>query len=129
MDAHYIIYLADDDRFLLNMYVMKFQHAGHTVKSFNSGRELIEALREGPTLDALLLDLLMPEFDGYHVLKTIREEGLIPQAKIIVLSNQEQTSDINKAKQFDIDGYIVKASAIPSEVLEKAVNIIEQLSV
>lgn len=126
MDAHYSIYLVDDDQFLLNMYVMKFQHAGHRVKSFNSGRELIDALREGPTLDALLLDLLMPEFDGFHILETIREEGLIPQAKIIVLSNQEQTSDIDKAENFNIDGYIVKASAIPSEVLEKAITIIEQ---
>ncbi|HQU07699.1 MAG: hypothetical protein B7X04_01755 [Parcubacteria group bacterium 21-54-25] len=125
MAAPHTIFLLDDDRFLLNMYAAKFRNAGNTVESFTSGRELLAALREKPTFDALLLDLIMPELDGFEVLETIRKDGLAEGAKIIVLSNQGQDPDIEKAKQFHVDGYIIKASAIPSEVLEKTVRIIE----
>jgi len=45
--------------------------------------------------------------------------------KIIILSNQGQDSEIEKAKQLASDGYIIKASAIPSEVLAETLRIIE----
>ncbi len=126
MSTSHIIFLIDDDQFLLNMYVVKFQNAGHTTQAFTSGNELLDALRAKPPLDALLLDLVMPDPDGFQILETIREEGLVPDAKLIILSNQGQEADIKKAEQYNIDGYIVKASLIPSEVLEKTVQIIEQ---
>jgi len=126
MAASHTIFLVDDDQFLLNMYVVKFQNAGHTIQSFTSGNELLNVLREKPAFDALLLDLVMPEPDGFQILETIRNEGLAEDAKLIVLSNQGQEDDIKKAEQFNVDGYIVKVSAIPSEVLEKTIQIIEE---
>ncbi len=124
--AHpYTIFLLDDDQFLLNMYATKFANAGNTVKAFSSGRELLSALREKPTVDAILVDLVMPDMDGFKVLESLRGENLVPQAKVIILSNQGQDTDIEKAKHYRVDGYIVKASAIPSEVLEKTLAIIE----
>ncbi|VAW32053.1 hypothetical protein MNBD_CPR01-604 [hydrothermal vent metagenome] len=126
MTPNYQIFLVDDDHFLLGMYVLKFQKAGHTVKSFNSGKEIISALREKPKVDAVLLDIVMPGMDGFQILEEIRKEKLAEGAKIIVLSNQGQDSDIERAQKFNIDGYIIKASAVPSEVLEKTINIIEQ---
>ena len=55
----------------------------------------------------------------------IRKEDLAKGAKIIFLSNQGQDSDIEKAKQLAADGYIIKASAIPSEVFAETMRIIE----
>ncbi len=124
----YHIFLVDDDHFLLDMYVLKFRNAGHTVTSFNSGEELLSALREKPEIDAVLLDIVMPNIDGFQVLEAIRKEVLAKDAKVIVLSNQGQDSDIERAKQFNVDGYIIKASAVPSEVLEKTIQIIEKKS-
>jgi len=43
----------------------------------------------------------------------------------VILSNQGQDSDIEKAKQLSADGYIIKASAIPSEVFAEAMRTIE----
>ncbi|HFC11144.1 MAG TPA: response regulator [Candidatus Kaiserbacteria bacterium] len=126
MTPNYQIFLVDDDHFLLGMYVLKFQKAGHTVESFNSGKEIISALRKKPKVDAVLLDIVMPGMDGFQILEEIRKEKLAEGAKIIVLSNQGQDSDIERAQKFNVDGYIIKASAVPSEVLEKTINIIEQ---
>lgn len=122
----YRIYLVDDDRFLLDLYMVKFKNAGHEVMAFNSGQEFLTALRkEGAAMpDAVLLDIIMPGIGGFEILDVLRKENLAKSAKIIILSNQGLDADIEKAKQFNIDGYIIKASAIPSEVLTETLRII-----
>ena len=124
--ATYRIYLTDDDRFLLDMYAVKFKAAGHEVTIFQNGGEVLDELRNKPAPDALLLDMIMPEIDGFQVLETIQKENLAPGMKTIVLSNQGQESDIEKAKKFGAVGYIIKASAIPSEVYAETMSLIEK---
>ncbi len=123
----YRVYLVDDDKFLLDLYAVKFKNAGHDVSVFGSGEELLAALQKGDTKapDVILIDLIMPGMGGFGALEAIRKNHLAQDSKIIVLSNQGQDSDFGKAKQFAVDGYIVKASAIPSEVLTEAIRIVE----
>lgn len=123
----YHIYLTDDDRFLLDLYAVKFRNVGHEVSVFGSGEDLLAALRKKDVVvpDAILLDLVMPGVGGFGALEAIRKENLAPGAKIIILSNQGQDSDIEKAKELFADGYIIKASAIPSEVLAETLRTIE----
>lgn len=123
----YRVYLTDDDRFLLDLYAVKFKNAGHEVTVFGGGEELLSALRKdgATTPDAILLDIIMPGVGGFDVLEAIRKEHLAKGAKIIILSNQGQDSDIERAKQLAADGYIIKASAIPSEVLAETLRTIE----
>jgi len=123
----YRIFLVDDDRFLVDLYAVKFRTAGHEVNVFNSGEDLLAALhKEGTaTPDLILLDLIMPGIGGFGALEAIRKERLAPNSKIVILSNQGQDSDIEKAKQLSADGYIIKASAIPSEVFAEAMRTIE----
>lgn len=125
MNEPYRIYLVDDDRFLLDMYAVKFKNAGHEVTAFQNPSEALKALREKPAPNAMLLDIVMPELDGFDVLETIRKEKLAPSTKVIVLSNQGQESDIERARSLGAAGYIIKASAIPSEVFTETVRIIE----
>lgn len=121
----YRIYLVDDDRFLLDLYAVKFKNAGYEVSIFGNGEELLASLRkEKVSPDAILLDLIMPGVGGFETLETIRKEQLAKGSKIIILSNQGQDSDIERAKQLAVDGYIIKASAIPSEVLAETLRII-----
>lgn len=123
----YRIYLVDDDRFLLDLYAVKFKDSGHDVSVFGGGEDLLAALRKKDAVspDAILLDLIMPGIGGFEALELIRKENLAKGAKIIILSNQGQDSDIEKAKQLSADGYIIKASAIPSEVLVETLRTIE----
>lgn len=124
----YRIYIVDDDRFLLDLYAIKFKNAGHEVTAFGGGEELLAALRktDAAAPDGILLDLIMPGMGGFGALEVIRKERLAKGSKIIILSNQGQDSDIEKAKEFGVDGYIVKASAIPSEVFAETVRLIKE---
>ncbi|HEY4489179.1 MAG TPA: response regulator [Candidatus Paceibacterota bacterium] len=126
MPAPYRIYLVDDDRFLLDMYAVKFRNAGHEVTAFQGGELALEALRKDPKPDALLLDIVMPGIDGFEVLELIKKDNLAGTAKIIVLSNQGAENDLERAKSLGADGYIIKASAIPSEVFSETMKIIEK---
>ncbi|HYE23482.1 MAG TPA: response regulator [Candidatus Paceibacterota bacterium] len=124
--ATYRIYLIDDDRFLLDMYAVKFRTQGHEVTAFTQGKELLAALKENPAPDAMLLDIVMPEMDGFEILAEVRKENLAQGTKVIILSNQGQESDIERAKELGAAGYIIKASAIPSEVYSETISIIEK---
>ena len=123
----YRIFLVDDDKFLLDLYAVKFKNAGQEVSVFNNGEELLAELRK-PDLkapDAILVDVVMPGLNGFETIQAMHKEGLGKGSKIIFLSNQGQDSDFEQAKQLAADGYIVKASAIPSEVYAEAIRTIE----
>jgi len=121
----YTILIVDDDPFLLDMYNLKFQQAGHTVQCFTEGEKALAALREHEGVDAVLLDIVMPQINGYDILKAIREENLCSDTtSIIILSNQGQEKDVEQAQAYGIDGYLVKANTLPSEVLEQVESIV-----
>jgi len=121
----YKILLIDDDKFLLDVHSRKFRDGGHEVVTAMSGQKALELLRGEEKFDAVLLDLVMPSMDGIELLEKIRTEGLAEDSAIIVFSNQDQSTDIEKAKKFNIAGYIVKASAVPSEVLAEVAEIVK----
>ncbi|MBP6975149.1 MAG: response regulator [Candidatus Pacebacteria bacterium] len=111
------ILIVDDDKFLLNMYSIKFQKEKFEVSVASDGSEALKKLQEGLVPDAIVLDIVMPVMDGLEFLEKMREGELAKNATVLILSNQGQSSDIDKAKRLGIDGYIVKATTIPSEVV------------
>ena len=68
----------------------------------------------------------MPLEDGWDLAQQIKDNEYIPNTKRIVLSNQGEATDVEKSKDFDVDGYIVKALNTPSEVVEKVTKISEK---
>lgn len=117
-----LIYLIDDDSFLLDMYALKFKECGLPVEAIADAKLALEKLRQGGTPDVILVDIIMPGMNGFDFLEALQKEGLAKNAQVIVLSNQGQQEDIDKATKLGAHGYIIKASAIPSEVCEKVIE-------
>jgi len=122
----YKVLIIDDDKFLLDIYTVKFKESGLVVDTAISGEDALEKLRENKNYDVILLDIVMPVMDGFAFLEKKKEEKLAPNSVVVILSNQGQISDIDKAKKYGINGYIVKASTIPSEVLKEVLNIMKE---
>jgi CheY-like chemotaxis protein len=118
------IMIIDDDELLLNLYKKKLEQEGHEVNTLTSGEKALNLLRENYNPDIILLDIIMPSPDGLEILETIRKENLVPNAAVIILSNQGDSKVIEKAKSLQIDGFIVKAALIPSEVVEEVLKIV-----
>jgi CheY-like chemotaxis protein len=117
------VLIVDDDKFLLGMYSLKFANNGYDVETTMGSQAALEKLRAGFKPDVMLFDVVMPYMDGLDLLKTIRQENLVPNAAVIMLTNQSSAGDIERAKELEVDGYIVKASTIPSEVLSEVEKI------
>ena len=120
------VLIVDDDKFLLDMYVVKFSENDFDVTGALGSIEALAKIKEGIRPDIALLDVVMPAMDGFELLETIKRDKLAPNAKIIILSNLGQQADIDKGKGLGADGYIVKANSTPSEVVAKVKEIIAQ---
>lgn len=118
------ILLVDDDSFIIDMYSVKFTAAGYALTVAQSVEDALAKLRGGLTPDILITDLVMPKMTGFDLLETVKKEQLIPKATKIVLSNQSESADIARAKELGAQGHIIKANAIPSEVL----SLVEQFA-
>ena len=117
------ILIIDDDKFLLDMYAVKFKGAGFDVNLSSSGADAFEKINNGFVPDIILLDIVMPEMTGVEVLERLHKESRIKDCSIIVLSNQESSKEVNEIKKIGVDGYIIKAKTIPSEVLDIVSNV------
>ena len=120
------ILIIDDDKFLLDMYALKFEKNGFEVKTATGGADAFSTLRTGYSPDILLMDLIMPVMDGFSVYENIKKDNLAPKAIAIMLTNQGLSSDINRAKELGVQGYIVKATTIPSEVVTEVTTIYQK---
>ncbi|MFA6158781.1 MAG: response regulator [Candidatus Paceibacterota bacterium] len=118
------VFIVDDDKFLLGMYSLKFSNNGYEVDTTLGSLVALEKLRAGAKPDVVLLDIVMPYMDGLELLKIIRDEKLAPGAVIIMLTNQSASSDIDRSRELGVDGYIIKAATIPSEVLHEVEKIL-----
>ena len=123
MDKKLTILVTDDDTFLLDMYSQKFTKSGYTVIAADSGELALKKLHEGLKPDVMLFDVIMPGMTGLELLEQIRKENLVPEAVAIMLTNQNAPDDLATAKRLNVAGYIVKAMALPSEVLEEVERI------
>ncbi len=118
------IFICDDDKFLLDMYTFKFKEKGFEVTQAFGSVDALSKLKGGIVPDIMLLDVVMPTMDGFELLALIKSEKLAPNAKVIVLSNLGQPGDIEKGRNLGANGYVIKASATPSEVVEKVMTVL-----
>jgi len=72
----------------------------------------------------VLLDLLMPEVDGYQTLKEIKQDPKYKQVSIYVWSNLTQKNEVALAKRLGADGYLVKSDYTPSKLLAKVIELL-----
>lgn len=110
----------DDLRLVLGKFLSR---AGHVALMAESGAKALSIIRERKP-DIVLLDIGMPEMDGFEVLEAMpRDMGNDPDPPVIVLSAYGDGPKFHRAKQLGASDYFVKGTFDPSELLER----IEQL--
>jgi DNA-binding response OmpR family regulator len=125
MDNKGKILIVEDEPFLSEMYQTKFVGLGYTVVTAENGQEGIDKMRsEKPTL--VLLDVIMPEMDGYEVLRRVRKDEDLKDQLIVVFSNLGQDEEITKGIQMGADDYLIKSNLTPSQLAEKIEAVIKR---
>lgn len=98
------VLIVDDEEDMRNMIQMYLENSGFTCFQASNGREACLSFQE-QMVDILLLDIMMPDMDGFEVCRMIRERSNIP---IIFLSAKGEEWDKVKGLQLGGDDYIVK---------------------
>ena len=112
------ILIIEDDRFIGEMYVRSLRKAGYDVDWMVDGNDGLVAARNKP-YDAILLDVMLPERRGSDILQALRGNGedLIPNTRVLVLTNFEQDDESRAAIQQNADAYLIKAEITPRKLL------------
>ena len=99
--------VVDDSRSIVELVSTLLRQAGHEVAVRHSS---LEALRDAEAIapDCILLDLMMPEMDGFELYRRLREKPALDAVKVVILSSKSYEYDRRRAKQMGADGYLVK---------------------
>ncbi len=111
------ILLIEDDAFLKQLYQDILSQAGYTVEVVEEGTKALKRIKEGHW-NLVLLDILLPNLDGFAILNKLIEEDKKPTCPIIFMTNLDAT-DEDKEKLNKADDYWVKSNMSPPEFLEK----------
>jgi DNA-binding response OmpR family regulator len=112
------ILIVEDDRFLRELMVRKLKMENFEVVEAEDGAEGLKKIKEEKP-DLVLLDLILPEMDGFEVLEQKRKDEEIKDIPVIILSNLGQKEEIDRGLQLGAKDYLVKAHFSPSEIIEK----------
>ena len=119
------VLIVEDDAFLRKLLTDKFKNEGYSVESAEDGREALGKLeKNAPSI--VLLDLLMPEVDGFQVLQAIRAKQSTKRLPVVVLSNLGEQEHVARAKALGADDYLIKAHLFLDEIVERVEDIIKK---
>lgn len=110
------VLIAEDERAMASAMEIKLQKSGLNAHAVFNGIEALAEL-QGGGYSLILLDLMMPEMDGWEVLKKIKESNI--QVKIIVTSNLSQEEDKIRAKDLGALDFLVKSDSSISSIVDK----------
>lgn len=111
------VLLVEDDKFLSKVYQMKMQKVHIDSLSLHDGVAVFEtAKKEKPGV--IILDLVMPNKDGFEVLKELKSNSETKDIPVVVLSALESDEDVKKVKALGAEKYIAKSTVSLSYIVD-----------
>ena len=109
------ILAVDDEKHIVRLVQINLQKAGYEVATASTGREALERVGEfGP--DLIVMDVMMPEMDGFEALKKLKENPATREIPVIMLTAKAQDADVFRGWQSGADLYLTKPFN-PAELL------------
>lgn len=105
------IIIADDEHKILMSLEYSFKKTGYDVYIARDGTEVLEFLKD-MVPDVILLDIMMPNLDGFSTLQIIRQDQKLKDTKVIFLSAKNNPKDIEKGLEMGAHAYVTKPYSI-----------------
>lgn len=121
------ILIVEDDPMLIEIYQKKFSNDGYEVITATTGAEVLKKIKSDKP-ELVLLDLVLPEEDGFDVLKKIKKNSQTRDVRVIIFSNLSQAEDKQKATTLGAEGFITKSDFTPKEMINEVRKIFKRKS-
>lgn len=123
MEGQKTVLIVEDDNFLRGLSAGKLSDEGYKVSTATNGEEAIKvATEEKPMI--ILLDLLLPNVDGFTALESIRKVEGLEKTPVIVFSNLGEEKDVVRARELGATEFMIKSNFTLDELVEKIKSII-----
>ncbi len=114
-----IVLIIEDDNFLQGLEAKKLKKEGYDVLTASNSVEAFKILDAKHKIDLILLDILLPDVDGFGILEKIRKDDEMSKIPVIIFSNLSEEKDIEKATKLGISEFMVKSNFTLDELAEK----------
>lgn len=102
------ILIVDDDETILEIVKKTLEENNYTHIAATNGKEALEKLAENDNIDAIILDIMMPEMDGRETLKAIRSNEQTKETPILMLTGENMLADLQGCLTAGASDYMVK---------------------
>lgn len=117
-DSKSKILLIEDDAFMVDLLGKELGAFGYQLEIAKTGLEGVEKFHIFKP-DLILLDILLPDQNGFDVLRQIRRDPEGRETKVLILSNLDKRSNLEEAKRLNATDYLVKANFSLSEIVAR----------
>ena len=117
-----LIYIADDEFNICNIIKSFLLKERYAVETFNNGRSMLDAFNIKPA-DMLVIDIMMPEIDGFSLCSSIRQQSSVP---IIIVSAKDTETDKIAGLSLGSDDYLTKPFS-PMELIARIKSIFRRI--
>lgn len=115
----------EDNELFSTVLKKEVDKAGYEVVVARDGKEGIELLYK-KICDLILLDILMPNVDGFEFLETIRKNPSLKSIPVVILSNLGSPADIEKARALGVSLFLIKDQNLPSQIIAAFGKVLEE---
>jgi DNA-binding response OmpR family regulator len=117
------IMIVEDDPMLVEIYAKKLEEAGLDAKIVTNGKD-VESEIEKFIPDLILLDIVLPDRDGYDILEGLSKDSSLKNIPVYVFSNLSAKEDMERATSLGAKGFITKSSFTPSQLVDEIKKIL-----
>lgn len=117
------ILLIEDEDYIRDLYKRQIELAHMQVEAFGLGQEGLQAALKNK-YDLLLLDIMLPDTNGLQILKEIKQKESSKNLPVVLLTNLGQDVIIKEGFELGAEGYLIKASLTPNQVVDEVKNIL-----
>ncbi|HLP86824.1 MAG TPA: response regulator [Candidatus Paceibacterota bacterium] len=118
------VLIVEDDSFLQGLEANKLEKKSFKVITASTGEEGLNKINE-PDIDLVLLDLMLPNFDGFEILKKVRTTEKTKDIPVIVFSNLSEDSAITKSRELGATDFMIKSNFTLDELVERINSILK----
>jgi len=117
------ILLVEDDNIIREAYQHYFEKSGFSVYTVENGPDAI-SFAQNQDFDIVVLDIIIPGFDGFHVIEKLKQNEKTAKVPIMILTNLDDEKYVKRATKLGASEYLIKSNTTPEQTVEHIKSLI-----